>query len=405
MPDPLELGPWPLGEDNAHDRHDAVYMPSGDRPARLLEARNVDLDNQGYPTRRPGTTSVLSGTSFKPGIASKAGLLLVQDQGTIKRIIPGTPFTTQDLVTGLSTSAIVRFEEYANFVLWTNGETGGKILSNGTATHWGMGVPPTPTLGTTAGNLPAGRYRVAATYVDSDGAESGALKAAAIVVDGTTDITVNLSVGDSNATHLNFYVSTANQEKLFFCEKVAVGALPHTLTDMRITTRPLRTQHLRGPIWGTGLFTFLGFVLIYKDNYVFRSEGQTPNLFDPRHFMSFPWDVRHGIGLQSGFWVATEKSLHWISGEDPASWRNLGKAHRGSFAAGAFRADGKEIPRLETDAEVALFAGDDGLIAGLEGGRVVNLTDDRLLLNAAPAEMHMLYRKSDAIRQFLMLLT
>lgn len=405
----LPIGPWPEGTDNVQDEYSEVFQPNEAGQCRLTEAVNVDLDNQGWPNLRNGTTERLTGTSFLNG-GSYAGLFLLQDGGSILSVTEGSPFTSTSAVTGLNASAKVHFEEAFGQVFYTNGLVSGRILSNETALPWGLGVAPSPTLGTTAGTLAAGRYRVAATLVnanDQDRAgntiatEGGGSKATAVSVNGSQDITATLTPGDANATHVNFYISQVNGEELHFAKQVAVGALPATISDARYSKRPIRTQHMRGPIPGDGIFSYLGFLMIWRDNWIFRSKGQTPNLFYPREeVLGFGWDIRQCLGVKDGFYVATERGLNWITGAEPAEWKQ-DKKDEMVYAAGGLVMDGEQIPALETMDKVAVFGSDHGLTIGLPGGQVRYLTHERLNVSA-PALASFLYRSSGDIRQILM---
>lgn len=407
----ITLSSWPLGADNVQDEYSSVFSPAEGQPARLVEAQNVDLDNDGRPSLRPGTTERLTGTNFLSG-GSYAGLFLLQDQGTIHIVTEGTPFTTSSPVTGLNASAAVYFYEFAGQVFYTNGLVNGRFLSDGSALPWGLGVAPSPTLGSTAGDLPAGLYRVAATLVndaDKDRAgntietEGGALKAASITVDGTKDITATLTPGDSNATHVNFYISEPNQEELFFTKQVAVGALPATITDYQYSKRPLRTQHMQGPIAGDGIFSFLGYIMIWSNNWIFRSKGHTPNLFHPREeVFGFPYNVQAAAGLQDGFYVATSKGLHWVTQTGERVWKKKQKDSK-QYTTGSLIRESDDFPFLKLSGEkVAIFGCEDGLAFGLPEGQVMYVTDERLDLASVPTKSSFLYRKSSDLRQLLM---
>lgn len=397
------LGPWPLGADNVRKETNAVFN-RGRGPARLITAENVDIDDEGWVELRSGITERTTGTAFKNGV-SCAGMILLQDGGSVIKVSPGDPFVQASLVTGLSASAKIHFAEFQGHCFYTNGEVVGKILSDGTATHWGMTVPPSPTLGTTAGDLPAGRYRVVVTLVDADGAESGAPKAAAVVVDGAEDITVDIASNDANATHANIYVSTKDGEDVLWNQKVAIGALPATVITTQTSTRPLRTENLRNPIPSEGIATFLGYMFMWIDGVVFISKGQTPNLFQPlSEFLAFPGDVSSIIGLSNGFYATTTKGLYWVGGEGPEEWTAT-KLDAHVYNAGGTTMAGEHVQALETTSLVALMASDHGLVIGLPDGQVRHITDDRLEFDTSTTLASFVYRETGSLRQILMLLT
>jgi len=400
-----ELGPWKLGQDNVHDRYDGVFRTSRGQQARLAEAINVDMDDDGWPQKRDGTADVLTVTSPR-ALVSCAGLLLLQNGGGIYRVTPGASpgdaASAEALVTGLDTDAVVQFHEFGGKCYWTNGIESGLILPDGTATNWGLAVPPSPTLGAGAGTLPSAKYRVACTLADARGVESGAPQAAEITTSG--GITVDLSSVDANAQYVDIYAARGNMPKLYWAKRVAVGSLPTTVDDVRVSDRTLRNEFLRGPIPGNCLFSYIGYMMIGRDNFVFRSRGQVPHLFHPKsEIMTFADDVRAGAGLRDGFYVATTGGLHWISGSEPAKWGKVIKDHN-NYARCVLKLPGEFVDFADTDDEVALFGGDKGLVLAASGGRVSYITDNRLDVSDGKVSGSIVYREVGGIAQIVMLL-
>ena len=402
------LGPWPLGQDSVSaNTAIAFQLATEDRPTRprLKTATNVDIDQDGWPRLRKGTLARLTGTNYLNAF-SGAGLLLLQDQGAITKVTPGGTYSSASLVAGLSSSLPVEFLEWnQGVVLWTNSATGGIITSAGAAKNWGLGVPGALTLGSTSGSLTAGKYRVVCTYVDAQGVEGGAQYATEITIAASKSITVDFSVGDSNATHVNIYVSPGpDQNEMYWNQKVVVGALPATITNARISRRSLRTQHLRGPIWGSGLAKFHGYVLGWTSNVVFRSEPLNPHLWNPFNVWQFEADVQGVCGLESGVYVATANGLHWVIQNGTNAWQ-VQRLDTYAYAAGGTVVDGSLIVAAQTNEKVALFASQDGLVIGKPGGSVVYPTQSRLTIDAASSSVKFLYREYDDIRQILMFVT
>lgn len=386
------LSPWLLGQDTFHTEEHEVFQVGKEAPPRLTAVINADLDDSGKPYQRAGLTSRLD-TTAGLAVTNFGSYIYVQDEGTIKKLDP-SDWSETSPVTGLTADAVVRFQQHAGQLWWTNGEVCGAITSAGVATHWGMTVPATPTLGTTAGDLPAGRYLVACTLEDANGAESGCGKAALITLaDATKDITVDVSSPDSNATHVNIYATSANQGGLFWCKQVTVGSLPTTLSTISVSTRPLLTQHMRGPIPADGIFSYMGFLLLFRDQVLFRNNGLSPHTFYVReHVRAYPDNIVAGAGLETGFWLMTDGGAWWISGESPATWSDIRKDSR-QYAGGSLVIHGGLIPALETQALVALFLSEHGLMVGLPTGQLVALTQDRLHLSVQG------YHASFAVRQ------
>lgn len=373
----VSLGPWPLGVDNVNSQYSRFFqIPSeGENPSRLAAATDVDLDAEGLPATRREFEQVLVAPGMS-GLWSIAGMLLAQDGSVLGQVTLGATPAFVPLVTGLTGN--VALAELGGVVYWSDGVVCGAI-TNGVNSNWGMAVPPSPTLSTTAGTTPAGRYQVSITLEDAAGRESGVSKASlAVLTDGTKDITATLSSIDSSAVYANVYASEVNQKELFWVKRVAVAALPTTITaaQLRTSIRPLRTQHLRGPIPCTSIFTYQSFLMLCRDEVVFRSNGLSPHLFNVREdVFPHPSNVTGGVGVKDGFWTTTSEGLWWWSGE-PGTWRNVLKDRR-KYAAGVAQVYGGWFPKLQTEELVGIFISEVGPVATLPGGQLVPLTQGR----------------------------
>jgi len=402
----VSLGPWPLGQDTVSAPTSEVFqlpIEGQQQLPRLTSAVNVDLDRFGWPRRRPGTASCLTGTSFLSAF-SGAGLFLLQDGGTINKVTVGAPYTVTALVTGLSAAAAVQYLEWdTNTVFWTNGITGGLITRAGAAQNWGLGVPGALTLGSTAGVLAAGKYRVAATYEDGQKREGGAQDATEVTLAAGKSITVNLTIAETNATYVNLYVSPGpDQEELYWNKRVAVGALPATITNVRVSRRPLRTQHLRGPVFGAGIGKYKGYVLTWRDNVVFRSQALVPHLFSTRNFWQFEHAVVGVSGLESGLYVATLGGLYWVENTGMHEWSRR-QIDKKMYTSGSLVISGGLVGKAETAEKIAIFASQEGLVLGLPNGQVVYPTEGRMAINPTGAKVQFLHRMDGDVRQLLML--
>jgi len=379
-----QIGLCPSGIDAYHKLdHKVFQIPAKpDQPlARLQTANNVLLDDEGVPETIASLTSRVSGTAVKTGF-SGAGLLLMQDGGTIKLVNPST-WATSNLVTGLTASERVIFHEHLDTVYWTNGQTGGevgKITSAGTATNWGCDTPVTPTLTAVSGSLRAGRYLVTASVIDGNGLEHSAPEAEVITVDGTEAIQVSFGTAlDSNAAYAKLYCSMCNGTELYYSKKVAVGSLPGTITAEPTSNenRP-PGQFCSPPIGCDGIATYRGRILIWIDNEIYPSRAGIPHLFPVENAVDQrPTNVLAVAGLSEGFWSICEDGAYWTQGS-LGEWATRRRDGNRAYAAGSLVVPGYLIPALQTNEEVALFMSSDGLVAGLPTGQLVPLTFERL---------------------------
>lgn len=380
MATPVQIGSWPEGQDTFHRETHGVFQPNDNGVCRLAAAVDVDLDDEGWARRRSGLIKRVNAVAGKTAFYG-AGLLLIQDGGTIKRIDPNG-WNPTVVVSGLS-GARMSFYEHAGQVWWTDGSDVGVISSSGVGSNWGLSVPASPVLGTIGGTLSAGRYQVVCSAVDANGAESGSRVVSLITLSASGGISVSIpGVLDSNAVSVNVYASGADQTKLFWQKNVPVGSMPTTLTTVRISTRPLRTQFRQGPIAGDGIFSYMGWLLIWRGAELFRSSGLSLHLFSPLEAETLPDLVLGAVGLESGFWRVTSRGAWWTAGTDPTSWKTT-KMDNIAYSAGGSKVSGTLFPNLNTLAQIALFVSEHGFMAGLPTGQMVRLTPDQLPLNVS----------------------
>ena len=380
--DPLQTGPWVEGEDSVHEATHAVFQVGGETPARLTAAENVYFTDDGWARIRLGLTERIS-TTTGLNLFSGAGLLLLQDAGVIKLVNTST-WETSDLVTGLTADARIKFYAFNDVIYWSNGTEKGRITSAGTALNWGCATAASPTLGTTAGDLPAGIYQVAATFIDSSGIEHSAGKASAITLSGTQDITATVGSLDSDAVSVKFYATKANQRSdagLFFVKTVAVGSLPTTITDVEVSEEYLRNQFLSPPIAADIIFSYRGMLILGVDEYLLPSLGPQTHLYEiGTKQEARPSAVLAGAGLRDGFWTVTANGLYWTTGNEPKNWFTSPKVDDRKYAAGSLIVPGYYIPKLRVNQNIALFVSEDGLIAGMPDGSIYPMTLDRMRL-------------------------
>lgn len=405
---PINLGPW-SGIDNVHDPDAAVFQAAGEnekrRPA-VLTATDVDIDNDGRFVRRGG---VEAGTALSAGLSvfSGAGLLLVQDGGDIKTVDPAD-WSASILVTGLNPERRVVFHEHAAQVFWTNKEVCGRIVPqdgvapyrvvSSVARNWGCTAPEItaePLGGLRASSIQAGRYLITATFVDSSGIEHGAGKSQVAELATDQGLWITLPITDPAAVSVRIYISRPNNTGLFFATEAAPADFPFVLTDFEVSEEPLRTQFLVPPLPADVLFSYRGMLVLGVDEYLFPSYGVNAHLYEVSEVLETrPEPVLAGAGLDDGFWTVTANGAFWTTGTAPETWQTW-RRNDLSFAAGSLVLDGGLIPKLETNKEVALFVSEHGLVAGLPGGVLVQLQQDRVHLDVTAARASIAYREVD----------
>lgn len=166
----------------------------------LVQADNVNVVDSGGVAKRAGYalnragafTSAYSTLDFTRMYAATA--LGIQN------------FTGENLI-ALTSSSPMHWAEVNEQVFYNNGTDRGIVMPDDSVIQWGWGIPNSPTVAATTGNLPAGTYMVCCTNILPDGRETGATEAVAITLtDGQALQISGLTVG------CNVYVAPANSE-------------------------------------------------------------------------------------------------------------------------------------------------------------------------------------------------
>lgn len=353
--------------DPTHDVFQVQRVPGGlAPPKRVTSVINQDIDSDGYLSTRPGAAVVLP-LSNPVGLWSLVGRLFFQDGDTLYEFISDAVQTP--VVDGL-VRRIVMIEHAGS--LWGSDGTKNFVINGDTVSTWGLAVP-TITVGVTDGALPIGRYLVQGSWSDALGNEGGVSDLSAVTLTSVKAITVT-ATPPANATHLNVYCSAAEQDSTSFVAKVPIASLPYSITALVSEADPPVTEQMTGPWSGIeGLVSFRAFLFFWRGSIMVHSEAQEPHLFHGDSIWPFTSEIRAAEALTDGLWIATAQGLWWVSGEDPASivpaQKTFSPCYKGSTCV-----QGQRLPALKEDDAIALFVTANGLVAGLPGGKIVNLT-------------------------------
>jgi hypothetical protein len=269
----------------------------------------------------------------------------------------------------------VAMAEHGRRIFVTDGATHQEIDGT-TVRPWGLPVPVITVAAGSGSALPAGRYLVQAAWVDAAGNSGGVSDLVAVTLDGTKGLTVSIAAPATDAAAVDIYASGANQIHTTWVARVAKGtswaSLPYALPATRTTIAdpPVTEQH-SGPHTGLiGLASWRAWLLGWKANALYRSEGLEPHLWYGEHFQPFRGDIRGVVPVLSGIWVATSDGLFWLTGEDFGSLAPSRRTSRPCrFGQGLVAGDW--LPMLQTQGQVALFVDADGIMACTEAGMVV----------------------------------
>lgn len=392
---PVSIGPW-SGIDNIHQADAKVFQPPGElekRVAALVQASDVDLDDDGWPSARH---DIVEDTALTSGLGGWRILdrMFVQDGAILYEYVSGALVSR---VTGLNDR--VALCSHVGLIFGSDGTTHFE-LDGTTLRTWGLPVP-TVTLSPGNGTLESGTYLVQVSFVDVRGNEGGTSTIASATLTSATGIVVDVVGKSSDCVGVNVYVSRVDQKVTSWYDTVLLNSLPYMLqSDVVTVGNPPKTEQMTGPISGAaGIFSYRAFLMMWRDGVVFRSEGAEPHLFHGDNIIQFGADVTACEAVAGGMWIGTTNGLWWVIGEEPRSWIPVHKTFD-AVLRGSAQVQGAKFPKLGTDDLVALFVTKSGLVAGMPNGQLISLTDN-VYTFASALRASITYVERDDLRQLL----
>lgn len=399
--DPYPIGPFVKGMNN---RLPSIALGND----RLRNAVNVDIDSTGHLRRRQGAGKVVQGTAVRSiWFDGENGPGYFADGAALKTFNPvGLPPYQAFQIATVTAGGKIAFCQHAGSVFWTDGVTGGQIIS-GVNQTWGI-APPTsiPTLQETTGSLNDGTYQVTYTYVRANGEESGASIGAQITISHSNrhlDGTAGLNVGnifaspDPSVTAINVYCTA-----------------PNATVPMRVLTMPnlgggdgavyvadsfaqaLATQFFTQPPAGSIVFSHGARVWVVSGSFLFYSEAFAPGWFSPAfNFLPMPGPVGVALPVEDGVFVGTDQGQFFLPGMDPEKM-SIKKV----LPYGVVPGTGVTVLN---DKKVA-WVTPRGIVIGTSGGVVKAVQEDEIAVELAAAGI-LGYREVNGLRHLVAILT
>jgi hypothetical protein len=359
------------GADTRRPPDHAVFQPQPVRdgfvPPKYVKAV-VDLlvASDGSLTTRPGldTLAVLAG--MRSG-SLFLGDLYVHAGSSLLRVntLSGAAST---LIT-VSPDQPVVFCEHQGLLRWTDGSMSGYVGWDGTAVP-ALPQAPTPTVTPISGTLPAGRYLVSVTWVDSVGIESGCAQSAVATLTGAEALSVTVADVPAGAT-VRVYCSRANEAFPTWVGDSLPALLPVQITAKPASSIVCRTIGLEPLPPGAGLTTRGGFLVSWAGDLVSFSAGDWTHLHDPAHHaIQFPAPILGAVGVEGGLWVATAAGMYWVAGADLTKATLTDHADSRTYARGGVLLPANSLP-LKLSLPFACFVSADGLVVGTADGQLL----------------------------------
>lgn len=365
-------------------------------PKDLDDAVNVDIDDTGRASLRPGRTVNVAGAAhsvWSPPDGSEPCLFV--QSGALKRLASNLT-TVSTLASGLSERRM-RYVKVNDRVYHTNGAaTGVMDLATGRVRAWGMAIPALPTIGVTIGSLAEGTYLYTMTTL-TDGRESGANLARRVMLQDGAGIT--FTWGDVDGEDVAIYVTEPNGETLYRAAVVPASDGSYTWTG-GVLALPLTTQFLDPPPPGQAITAGNGVILIGQGPNVFATKPLAYELCDFRDYLAIDGsEVTFLAMLEDGCFAGTQRACYYLQGRSPSEMSPKVVVAAPGVADSAVVVDVAQVFG-KGQGRAVIFVTGLGVYAGFSDGTVQNLTQERYVFDA-PAATAATVRSDDTLAQFI----
>lgn len=295
-----------------------VNLPEDIDPGYLTIADNISIDKTGNISKRSGYTRV--DTALYTSLWASTNNLGCYAVRNGELIVVNKDYSYTSLLSGFDSNPL-SFEEVDGMVYYSSFSSNG-LIEDGKYRSWGLPrnrLSPTLSLG--IGNLTAGTYQVAYTFVRTNGMESGTSAASTItLVDGESIILPIPTNTDPDVISARIYCSTPNGSTLYFSSEVPLGSTA-TISSSYNLINPLRTMHLDAPPKGSIISYFQGRMYVASGKVLWYSEPFQYELFKlDSNYFEFPEDIVEVMIVDDGIWVGSDK-LYYLSGDEPSTFK------------------------------------------------------------------------------------
>lgn len=393
-------GPWPLGIDNQTRQENALPVDEDGNRVALREATNVDLDAQGWPSRRPGAAKILAGTlAHSLWSDDRITFGLWASDGQLKALLPGQ--TAQALGADVGNLPL-SYTLINDRVYFSNRVACGLVDLQMQVWPWAPEQPGgQPLLAAVDGlSLYAGQYQVAITFSDALGRESGSTRAAAIQVGAGQGIALTAipQPADANTLQVNVYLTAPDGKVPRLYARLPVGVTAATIsqaaegppldTISQAAGGPLDILMLQAMPPGQLVAGGHGRLWVARGREVLWSPALRYGLWDPvsaRMGYQADVDLLAPVGdgtAGAGLYVAAHRRVYWHAGAKPEDFTQAIVAHDGVVPGSAIFVPG-DVLGLDSTAPVPVWLSRNGKhCIGLPGGQVVPIKNNALVDDA-----------------------
>ena len=306
-------------------------LPEG----KARQAVNVQFGNDGEVLfSRPGTTRVYAGNCHS--LHQGDSTIFVED-GNLKRLNSDNTATTLRASIG---SNCVFYTTVGDATYWANADATGVVVA-GVNKEWGVARPArqADAAPSSSGGMFAGEYRLAITWLGSDGEEGGTgVSKRVIVPEGGGIHLTNFPVPPAYCTGVCVYLSSVNSKDLYLYGEFAPNVSDIALVK-RLCTIPLTTQFSYPPQPNAKIIAHNGRIYYTRDNRVHYTDVHKYGSQHRNQFFRFDSTAKVIVSAPPTLYVNTENQLHQIVGIDSPEGAQLNLLQKGGCALGSEASD------------------------------------------------------------------
>jgi hypothetical protein len=342
-------------------------------------ATNVDITRQNKIKRRNGFTQRIA-TAITAAWANDRSMLY-QSGTTLTSV--DSAYATTVVRTGLTASAQLHAYQIKDIIYYSNGYEVG-CIENGVDRALGINSPARAVLtATTGGEMPPGIYQVAVSYVRNDGFESGVVLPATSVTlaGGNTAITVG-SVAANGAMLVNYYVTQADGDVLYFAGQGPTGASTTLSANPSLLRRSMKARNTNPPLPFTQIEHYNGRILYAIGDTLYFSDPFAYEQIDyAKGFIPFQNKITMIAVMDDGFFIGTTEDTYFLSGDRVGELDLTSVADYGVVVDTRAYLDGAVVgTESATTKKTPAWISTKGMCIGFQDGSMQNVTESTVIL-------------------------
>lgn len=358
----------------------------------VREALNVDFDKNGNVSTKEGYTLIYPGNchSLFEGFFCEGASLKYIDTNNDVTIITGL----------VAENNYLSYCRLNDDLVFTDGIGIGHVLPDNTVE---LLAPPSPNdqpdAEQTAGILEGGEYQYALCNVSENGTISGTGIAKKIAVSHGSGIIFS---GMETGNYLKaLFISNVNGTEMYFRGFVPLNDAEYTLSNLDYKGYALDTQFMTQLPAGQIIRYFKGKLFVADNNILWFSQPLRYGLCkEADDYFQFPGRITVVEPVEDGIFVIADKT-YFLKGtnSDEFSLDDYVNSD-GAIEGSSLQVTGDDFG-IESERTIAFWVSTSGLVLGLPGGSIKNLTSKHVAIGKNIVKGSSLYREVNGKKQIL----